>query len=590
MAFATEALNRFNILKRNGAEAQARMTAVSLVRTGRANQVFSGIFPDDWSQPVVANVIDLAATDSAEAVGVLPTITALGDDELDESKRTRADRLTRIANAYTYESDLGSRLIQAADYLISYGETIFRIEPDYDKSVPYIHVDSPLGAFVERDRYNKISGYAKSWRKKASELAALYPEQASKLMPKKDFYSNSPNDRWLTLVKFYHADGRVELFIPETDGLILDSYEHPLGRVPVVAPMRPTLDGQPRGQYDDTLWVFAARARLALLNLEAAEKAVEAPLAVPSDVQEVAFGPDAVIRSGNPERIRRIPLEIPQSSMMESRSLERELQLSSRMPEARMGESEASVVTGRGVQALMGGFDSRIRTYQALMGSGISDALSMCLELDEREWGSTRKKMRGSINGTPYEVSYRPTEDIRGAFQVSCEYGLMAGMDANRSLVWGLQALGAGLMSKSFLRRNLPVALDVSTEERTIDVENLRDALMASFQAYAQAIPQMAASGQDPTEPVRAIATLIAERKKGVAVERAAEKIFAPKPPPPSASPEPGMPPEAGMAPEGAPALEMPNQPMGMQQLLAQLSGTGNPSTSIRTVTQRPVA
>lgn len=582
--FATGALNRYNVLKRRNEEAQARMLAVNLVRTGRSNQFFNGLFPEEWSKPIVANVIDLAATDSAESVGVIPTITALGDDALDESKRTRADKLTRISNGYVYESNLGVTLISAADYLISYGETIFRVEPDMDLEMPFIHIDSPMGAYVERDRFNRITGYVKSWRKKASELADLYPEHANRLMPR-ERYTNTPADRMLTLVKFYDRDGEVQLFVPEAQAVVLDSYEHPLGRVPVVAPLRPTIDGQPRGQYDDTLWVFAARARLALLNLEAATKAVEAPLAVPSDVQEVAFGPDALIRSNTPERIRRVPLEVPQSAMLESRSLERELQLSSRMPEGRMGETDASVVTGRGMQALMGGFDSRIKTYQSLIGSGISDAISMCLELDERMWANTRKTIRGSINGTPYTVTYRPEADIRGDYQVSCEYGLMAGMDPNRSLVWGLQALGAGLTSKSFIRRNLPVALDVSTEERTIDVENLRDALMMAFQGYAQAIPQMAASGQDPTEPVRAIATLIAERKKGTPVEKAAESIFTPPAPV-----EPAMP----AAPGGEPPMSgmdmAPPQGGGLQQLLSQLSGTGNPSTSVRTMTQRPVA
>ena len=127
-----------------------------------------------------------------------------------------------------------------------------------------------------------------------------------------------------------------------------------------------------------------------------------------------------------------------------------------------------------------------------------------------------------------------------------------------------------------------------------MDVENLRDTLMTSISAYAQAIPEMAAQGQDASAPVRAIATLINERKKGTPVEKAAEMIFPePAPEPEPAAPAmPGMPGEMppGMAPPGgAPSFDTP-PPAGMQQLLSQLSGTGQPSTSIRTVSQRPVA
>ena len=372
--------------------------------------------------------------------------------------------------------------------------------------------------------------------------------------------------------------------------MVLDAYEHPLGRIPVRIAQRPTLDGQPRGQFDETIWVFAARARLALLNLEAATKAVEAPIAVPSDVTEFAFGPDAVIRSNSPERIRRIGLEIPQTAMMEQRTLQDELRLSTRMPDVRMGETDSSVVTGRGVQALMGGFDSRVRSYQSLMGEAVADTLSLCLEMDERLWPDETKELVGSTNGSPYTVRYRPSTDIKGNYQVTAEYGIMAGLDANRALIWGLQALGAGLTSKQFIRKNLPVSLDVAQEEQVIDVENLRGSLMTSISAFAQAIPQMAASGQDASAPVRAIADLIEARKKGVPVEKAAGEIFAPpepEPVDPAAAPLAAADPMAGPAEPGI-APQMPGQPESMQQLLSQLTGSGNATASVRTMRQVP--
>ena len=591
MSVAVEVLDRYRLLSRQNADRDSRMRAVSLVRTGHASWVFQGLFPDDWPSPVIANAIDIAAQDTAEAVGVMPTLSAYGDSVLNDSTRSRADKLSKIVNAYCWESSLGTNLVTAADYLVSFGLTILRVEPNYDASRPHIHVDSPIGAYVEQDRFNRITGYFQQWRKKASELATLYPEFADRLFTRAQ-YSGKQEDRELTLVRAYNDDGHVMLLIAEEPGLVLDEYQHPLGRVPIAIARRSTIDGQVRGQYDDALWVWAARARLALLSLEATEKAVEAPIAVPADVQEFALGPDALIRSAMPEKIRRVGLDLPQSAIVADQQLDHEVRAAVRYPEVRGGNIDANVVTGRGVQALMGGFDSRIKSMQALLGEAVASSLSLALELDVKTWPDLSRTLTGSANGAPYTVKYTPSRDIRGDYGVAYEYGLLAGLDPNRALVWGLQALGAGLLSKSFLRRNLPISLDVLEEEQVMDVENLRGSLMTSIQAYAQAIPEMAATGQDAAKPVAAIASMIEARKKGTPVEKAAEAIFAEPENPQEDMLEGGVEEGAGPMPgqmPGAPNIQQA-PPGGMAQLLSQLSGSGQASTSSRVVMQRPVA
>jgi hypothetical protein len=107
--------------------------------------------------------------------------------------------------------------------------------------------------------------------------------------------------------------------------------------------------------------------------------------------------------------------------------------------------------------------------------------------------------------------------------------------------------------------------------------------------AYAQAIPEMAAQGQDASGPVRAIADLIAARKKGTPVEKAVSDIFAP--PEPEAPAEGEAPVEPGMEAMmgGAPApggVDLPQAPPSdnVQQLLSQLSGGGRATSSVRTM------
>lgn len=581
---------RYDILKRKNSARDQRMSDILAVRTNNSELVFDGLFPSEWPKPIVANFIDVVAQDTAEMVGVMPTISAAGDSILDDRTRTRADKLTKLANFYPYASKVGTKLVQGADRFNSYGFLPFRVEPNYDESRPHIHIDDPMHSYFELDRWGNVSAYCRRWYKKASDLAALFPEHEATLVP---WGRGRLSEAMIEVVKWWDKDQCI-MFVPERHALVLARYANPISRVPVSIALRPTIDDEQRGSFDDVLWVFAAKARLAMLSLEAVSKSVEAPIALPQDVQEFAFGPDAILRSQNPQAIRRVPLELPQSAMIESRVLDEELRMGSRFPEARSGNIDASIVTGRGVQALMGGFDARIKSAQSAIGDALSDVISMCMEMDEALWPNEKKTVQSAHNGTPYELTYTPAVDIKGKYNVVHEYGVMAGLDPNRALVWGLQGLGAGLFSKSFLRRNLPVNMNVAEEEKVIDVEKLRDALLMSMEGYAQSVPQLAASGQSPDQVIQVLAELIGQRKKGVPIEDAVEKAFRPPEAPPAA---PGMDPaSAGMPPDqalmaggasgGAPGGGMPP----MQQLLASLGSSGSSSMSSRMMRSVPAA
>lgn len=586
-------------IQQRDSERDMRMNAARMVRTGYAHVLFRDLFPADWPKPVIANTIDVIAQDVAEQVGVLPTFSASGDSILDDSNRRNADKLTKIINYYVWASRVGSKLIQAADRFVTYGFLPVRVEPNWEEKRPHITLDDPYGAYFDQDRWGNTSMYIKIFDRRASELSRLYPEYAHLFMDER-VSRFTGNDQFIQMARVHEADStKLIIMRGEAQGLVLSETGNPLGRVPVKIAQRPTVDGESRGAFDDVLWVFAARAKLALLALEATQKAVEAPIALPQDVQELAFGPDAILRSATPERIRRVGLDMPQSAFVENQILDNEIKFGARYPEARAGQTDASVVTGRGVQALMSGFDARVKTNQLVLGEALNDALSMCLELDEKLWGNTPKEISSVTNGTPYNLKYTPSKDIKGKYAVNYEYGVMAGLDPNKALVWGLQGLGAGLFSKGFLRRNLPISMDVQEEERAIDVERLRDAALGSVEALSQAIPQMASQGQDPTEIVTIIGQLIEDRKKGVQIEKAVAAAFAPKQPASAPTPPPGEaagPQDPMSGPPGLPGeggspvdIQMDQPIPTMQQLLAQLGGSGRADTSVRTVSQRRV-
>ncbi len=83
----------------------------------------------------------------------------------------------------------------------------------------------------------------------------------------------------------------------------------------------------------------------------------------------------------------------------------------------------------------------------------------------------------------------------------------MSGMDPNRAIIALLQMRSDKLVSRDYVRREIPMDLNVTQEEQRVDIEEMRDSLRVAVAQYAQAIPSLAAQGQDPSEIIARIAT-----------------------------------------------------------------------------------
>jgi hypothetical protein len=66
-------------------------------------------------------------------------------------------------------------------------------------------------------------------------------------------------------------------------------------------------------------------------------------------------------------------LDIPAATFQEQSALQSELRLGARYPEGRTGNIDASVITGQGVQALLGAFDSQIKAGQTVLAEVLED-------------------------------------------------------------------------------------------------------------------------------------------------------------------------------------------------------------------------
>ena len=435
MLTVKEVTAKVSRLQTKYAARDGRMRDVLSVRQGDISKVYPSMFSDEYPKPLVANIIDVSARDLAEAMAPLPSFNCAAANTVSDNARKAADLRGRIANYYVDRSELGVQMYTGADWYNTYGMLIGRVELDYENNNPIIKMINPFGAYPEIDRFGRCLSLTQIVGMDAQTLASMYPEFYKEIVGMNQYTPGSP---YLSLVRYHDKDQDL-IYLPERKDLVLSNTPNPIGECMVRVAMRPSIDGEARGQYDDVLGVQLARARFAVLQIQAAEKSIQAPIAIPQDVQELALGPDSIMRSANPQGIRRVPLELPAGVFSESSVLERELRLGARYPETRSGNTDASVVTGRGVQALQAGFDTQIKAAQSQFARLFVELIGLCFKTDEKIFGNTIKEIRGVDDGTPYVVKYNPSKAIAGDYTVDVRYGIMSGMNPNNAIVALLQ-------------------------------------------------------------------------------------------------------------------------------------------------------
>lgn len=579
-------------LRTRASERDGRADKVLLTRQGKITQVYPDFFPDNVDISVVANFIDIVARDLSEVMAPLPSINCSAGNMANEKARKFADTRTRIASNYFINSDMSAHMYNFADHYLTYGFAAFVIELDKDGGLPRIRVENSYKSYPEFDRYGRCVSFARTYEITLGELVSQFPEYADQLRAPNKNGQRDSMDTIFELVRYYDKDQSV-IYIPQKQNLSLSATKNPIGKMMVVVAQRPSIDGVPRGQFDDVLGIQVLRNRFAMLALEVVEKAVSAPTVLPLDVQDLQFGSDAIIRTNNPAGVKKVDISLPQGAFAETANLSQEMQTGARYPQGRTGNINASVITGQGVQALMGAFDTQVKSFQTIVANTLREVIAVCFEVDEKVYNK-KKTIRGVDAGAPFAIDYLPKTDIAGDYSTEVRYGMLAGLNPAQGLVFILQAMQGNLLSEDTAMRELPFNVNVSVEQEKIEIEKMRKSLLQTFEQSALSIPQMIAQGQDPSPIIYKIATVIAERKGGKSIEDIAKELFQPVPPPEQAIPGQTSDPNAGAQPQGEPGMLGPQgdagaqqapprqAPPDIQQLITNMASSGQSSSSVR--------
>lgn len=567
------------------------------LRAGEWETLAPGAFSEEYPAPMVANRIDVMARDVAASLAPLPSISCAAAGGASDATKKFAEKRTKIANHYIAASNLEAHMTDAADSYHYYGMLVFFVEPDLDGKRPAIRVRHGGSVYAVWDSWGDTLLAAEEWETTELTLTQQYPHLAQVLRDKQG--SGSSNT-----VKVIRYSDRKEtvIYLPDHGNQVITSYRAPIpGKSQYVCIPRPsgtgsTFNSLPRGAYVDLIYPQLARHEFTNLMLEAAYKNVQAPVVVPQDVTSVPYGPDAVIPTQNPAGVGRLRLDVPSGAFQAMQTLDQDLAIGGMSPEARTGNIQASVVTGKGVEALSAGYSSQVANAQTMIGFGLKLAVQRCFAMDEHLWPNTRKDIRGIENGIPFVGNYVPSKDIKGDHSVEITYGFMLGMAPNNALVFLLQASAAGLISKDFAARQLPVGVNPTEEQRKIELEALRNSTIQAVAALGQAIPQFVLNGQDPSPIIKAMAEITKRIQKGDSIEEIVVDVFAPEPPPEQAQQQPASPeemlmqamgaggPEGGgggslgsMAETGAMPAKGPGDRPDLAQFFAGMSSSGNP-------------
>ena len=590
---------RVNILKNRNTQRDRDYRRLIAIRHGDYDAVAPGLFTSEFPKPLVANLIDTTARDVAEVMAPLPAFHCQSAALSNETDQKRQDLRTCIVNSYVQSSKLQNQMFGGADRYGSFGFLAFIAEPDFKCKTPVIRVGDHPTAYYERDYRGRTKHYCEVYTIKVDALMQQFPDveirpallaRFGKFGP--DGVKIIPDDTEVEVVRWYDDDAtRLVLLDPS---MVLVEMPNKLGRCPVAVVERPRLTASDaaRGQFDDVIWVQIARALVQQYTMNALEQSVNAPVTMPKDADELEIGPFTVIQTDTPGAVGRVNLGLTPGLFPEQQSLMQEQQMGSRYPQGRTGNIDASIITGQGVQALMGTFDTQVQTFQKLAASALEDVLCMCFEMDEAYWGGTQKTCRIKDNGAARKFTYTPAKDINGDYTVDVTYGAIAGLDPNRGLVFVLQALAGGLLSKQTAMKSLPVDMNPLAETRQIQLEQVDDSISASISALPQAIPQMAMSGADPRELVMQIAQYRDLVQKGKDPSVAAQEVFAPKQPPQAEEAAEASPLEQAQGAGGGPAGLPGAGTGGASDLLMSLAGLtpgGRPNLQANVSRRTPI-
>ena len=368
-------------------------------------------------------------------------------------------------------------------------------------------------------------------------------------------------------------------------GVVLERYAHLAGSIPVVVPIRLTLDAM-TGQFDNMIGMYFQQAKLQALEMIGVEKGVFPEtwlIGRANESPQIIDGPHDgrtglvnIVTGGDIREITPQPGYMTPSTIDR---MERAQRTTAGIPAEFGGESTTGIRTGRRGDAVLSGvIDAPIADAQRMFAFSLEQENTIAINLAKRIDGTTQRTLSVGSANARRPVTYIASETFETVEHVVSNPA--AGTDSN-SLVLGMsQRVGVGTMSRATMMMNDPMIDDPEVEHDLIIAEGLEQALVQSFQ-------QQASSGQIPPLTVAKVLNLVKMDKMeiGQAMQKVADEAAAEAAKQQEGQQGPPTADAAGAAPTVqalAGGVQPPEQTMpGVQNLGQMLAATRRPAMTV---------
>lgn len=290
---------------------------------------------------------------------------------------------------------------------------------------------------------------------------------------------------------------------------LLPPTEHKLSTCPVVETKRHSADGEYRGALDVMIPTLRLAQNLAARQLDDIELQIFAPVVIEGVINEEDYGPGAKLIGDGTGRAR-VEYSRPPMAFDASQKIAQALEATrnvGKYPMQRQGEFGASIASAKGVNAVMGTFNTEIAWAQRDITVHTQNMLARAAEFDEA-WCPGSKRIDGFDEGEMYDETYNPKTLWQGDYRCYVTFGGGLGMDQQGFLLTLSTARNMeGLAMRSFMTKSGLVD-NALAEERELVLEKL----VNGYLDYAQ---QQASEGGNPI-PLYEIATAVDDDKSTV--------------------------------------------------------------------------
>ena len=418
------------------------------------------VFPEFEKSPTVGNLVGNSIKADLTDVALLagtpkPSVVVDPEDRDKDSDEKRAAKLQRILLGYWYANDFDVLRPWLAGDLAGTGMCCLVVYPDQDSGAPlYIRKD-PMYVYPDRSYkgLNKIDDLMYVYREKLRIVEEEYPGTTAELLRTREVAAKALPDE-VEVIEFYDKTECVKIAGVQLDkknrrAALLASFRHDLGKSLAVIGMRPSFDGQFRGQFDDSIGPLGVKNEIMNLQLQGIGREVWPIIHAWGDAikEGESIGPGATIETGD-QTSGGVEVVTPGAAnpqvFAQLQSLTDESRTSSGIPAQRGGQELPSIISAAGVRAVQGKYSTQIEGYHTIFADMFARANSLALELDEKFLAGDKV-----IPGSGGE-RYNPERAINGKYANRVMYGEGSGLDKANNTQLILMLKNAGLIPDSY--------------------------------------------------------------------------------------------------------------------------------------------